>query len=246
MNVRASLNALTNAQRWERESEDMNRNGLKVVCGHGVLRRWAAVGCAGALLAGVALAQPAPAAAQKTRDIVLDTVMAPALSPVVVVPGGAVAPVRSDAMLVSVLVESADGTLTPRSTEQMFRTGERFRVRLLAAREARVSFYNTNPQGVFNPQPVWQGSVTPGQETISPRLRLEGNTGVDQLHVVLEPEAPPQGVIAWLQGLLRGSRSAPGQGSRDIRLDVENTPQATYLLNTEGQGLMTTVRIVHR
>lgn len=173
-------------------------------------------------------------AAESTKDVVIDRVAAPVVA--VAAPAA-----TTDAMAVSVLLESPDGTLTPRSTDTMFRTGDRFRVKLLASRDARVALYNTNPKGVLSPEPVWSGDVKVGLDTITPRLRLDGNSGIDYLHIVMEPTAPPQGVFAWLGSWLRKD-----EGAKDIRLDVQNTPAATYVLNPNGQGLVTTMRIVHR
>lgn len=193
-----------------------------------------------AAILGLSLGLPLAASAETAkgptaRDIVLDRLQISPL-PIATPPAAG-----NDAMAVSVLVEALDGSLTPRSTETLFSTGERFRVKVMASRPGRISLFNTNPRGEFNPNPIWQGQVAPGQETVSPRLVLDGNSGTDLLHVVLEPEqaAAPQGVIAWLQGLLRGN-------SRDIKLDVQNTNSATYIVNPVGQGVTTTVRIVHR
>lgn len=174
-----------------------------------------------------------------TKDIVLDRVAAPAARAT-----GPSANASSDAMAVSVLLESTDGMLTPRPVTTPFATGDRFRVKLLAARDGQVALYNTNPRGEFNPRPVWRGEVKVGQETITPRLRLDGQSGVDYLHVVLEPaQAPSGGVIAWLTSWLsKDGSSAP----KDIRLDSESTTSGTYLVNQSGQGLATTIRIVHR
>ena len=185
---------------------------------------------------------PAVMAAESTKDIVLDRINAPVTA--VVGPAAAAAPTaRSEAMAVSVLLESADGTLTPRAADKMFRTGDRFRVKLLASRDAKVALYNTNPKGVLTKEPIWTGEVKVGQETITPRLRLEGNSGVDLLHIVLEP-AKEQGILSWLTGWL--SKTKDGTTSKDISLDVQNTESATYLLSNKGQGLVTTMRIVHR
>ena len=85
--------------------------------------RWLPL-CAALFLASAAHAQRA------AKDVVLDQVAAP------IVMSGATT-VRNDAMVVSVLVESPDGTLRPRSTETLFRTGERFRIKVLASREGR-------------------------------------------------------------------------------------------------------------
>jgi hypothetical protein len=168
---------------------------------------------------------------RSAKDIVLDRVAAPVIST------APVAAPANDAMAVSVLVESIDGTLTPRSTQNVFKTGDRFRVKILAARDGVVELYNTNPKGETTA--VWKGEVKVGLETISPRLRLEGTSGEDQLHVVLIPSQPPSGGIGnWLSGLFKGT-------SKDIRLDVQNTANSTYVVNTGGQGASTTVRIVH-
>lgn len=173
--------------------------------------------------------------AAETKDIVLERVRAPAI--------GAPATSGGDAMAVSVLQEAPDGTLTPRATDRVFRTGDRFRVKVLASRDAHVSLFNTNPSGVLRNEPVWRGEVKVGQELITPRLRLDGQSGTDLLHVVLEPKREAAGVVTWLGSWLRRMKDG---SAKDIRLDVQNTDTATYLLNANGQGLVTTVRIVHR
>lgn len=196
------------------------------------------------LLLGAALATLAAGALAdgggSTKDIVLDRLRSPlvTLSP-------AAAP-AGDAMAVSVLLEAADGTLTPKGLDSVFRTGDRLRVKLLASREAKVSLYNTNPRGETTPTPIWQGQVRPGQETLSPRLALTGTSGVDQLHVLLEPlpSAQPGGPLAWLTNWLRAGKDG-GADSKDIRIDVQNTASASYLFNPQGQGLVSTVRIAH-
>ena len=188
------------------------------------------------LLASALLLVGATAQAQSAKDIVLDRVAAPVARP-------AAAPASNDAMAISVLIESPDGSLAPKSTNSLFNTGDRFRIKLLASRSAKVSLYNTNPLGQFNPKPVWQGEVKVGQETITPRLRLDGNSGVDYLHVVLEPEQAPQGVVSWISSWLTKEGS---EAPKDIRLDSENSPTTSYLVNQTGQGLVSTIRIVHR
>jgi len=188
------------------------------------------------LLASALLLVGATAQAQSAKDIVLDRVAAPVARP-------AATPASNDAMAISVLIESPDGSLAPKSTNSLFNTGDRFRIKLLASRSAKVSLYNTNPLGQFNPKPVWQGEVKIGQETITPRLRLDGNSGVDYLHVVLEPEQAPQGVVAWISSWLTKEGS---EAPKDIRLDSENSPTTSYLVNQTGQGLVSTIRIVHR
>jgi hypothetical protein len=165
-----------------------------------------------------------------TKDIVLERVTA--------VPAAAVA--NSDAMTVSVLVESPNGILIPRSTQAVFRTGERLRIKVLASRDGNISIHNTNPAGQTTE--VWRGAVKFGQETISPRMVLTGQTGQDQLHVVLEPlTQPPGGIMGWLSSWWD---SLLGK-SKDIRLDTQSTQQSTYVLNPAGQGVASTLRIVH-
>lgn len=174
-----------------------------------------------------------------TKDIVLDRLV-PAAAPAT----GAAAPAstgQGDAMAVSVLVESADGSLTPRSTQALFKTGERLRIKVLASRSGKISVHNTNPAGVTSP--VWEGEVQAGQETISPRMVLTGLSGQDQLHVVLAPVSVSQGVGQWLSQWFSAAKSSQ---AKDIRLDSQSTPQATYVLNPGGQGLVSTVRIVHK
>lgn len=188
------------------------------------------------LFASGLLLATAAVQAQSAKDIVLDRVAAPVARP-------AATPTTNDAMAISVLIESPDGSLTPRSTNSLFNTGDRFRIKLLASRSAKVSLYNTNPLGQFNPKPVWQGEVKVGQETITPRLRLDGNSGVDYLHLVLEPEQAPQGVVSWISNWLTKEGS---EAPKDIRLDSENSPTTSYLVNQTGQGLVSTIRIVHR
>ncbi|MES2938482.1 MAG: hypothetical protein V4864_12430 [Pseudomonadota bacterium] len=188
-----------------------------------------------ALSLAVALALPLAGHAQgAAKDVVVDRVTGP------LVTVGA-AP-RNDAMIVSVLLEQPDGTLLPRSTETAFNTGDRFRVKLLASREGRVALCNTPPSGIPNPEPVWRGEVRPGQETISPRLRLSGTSGggFEQLHAVLEPPGEAN-VCRWLAGHVANKTVA-----KDIVLDQQSTPQATYLLAAPNTGLVATMRIFHR
>lgn len=178
------------------------------------------------------LALPLTAMAAGTKDIVLDRI-----TPVTTTTA---AQTTSDAMAVSILVESPDGSLAPRSTEVLFRTGERLRVKVLASRSGKVSIHNTNPAGATSL--VWSGDVQVGQETISPRMVLTGLSGEDRLHVVLEPVQVPQGIMGWLNNWLAGAK---GGAAKDIRLDTQSTSEATYVLNPSGQGLVSTVRIVH-
>jgi hypothetical protein len=185
--------------------------------------------CAALAFAGNAFAQRA------AKDVVLDQVAAP------IVMSGAPA-VRNDAMVVSVLLESPDGTLRPRSTEALFRTGERFRIKVLASREGRVSLYNTTPAGVFKPQPIWRGEVRAGQETITPRLVLDSSSGagVEQIHVVLEPAGSGAPSDSWF------ARWFDKGASKDVRVDQQSTADATYMLADTGTGLLATVRIRQR
>lgn len=182
-------------------------------------------------------------AATSTKDIVLDRVLAP-----VAISNPAAQ--AQDAMAVSVLLESPDGTLSPKSTNTLFRTGDRFRIKVIASRDAKLSIYNTTPRGELKPQPVWQGAIAYGQETITPRLEITdaSGAGTEQLHFVLEPVSVPQGVLTWLSNWFDSIKpgSSKSTSTKDIRLDVQNTPVATYTLNQNGQGLVNSIRIVHR
>jgi hypothetical protein len=171
----------------------------------------------------------------QTKDIVLDLVTArPAGASAASQPAGP----ASDAMVVSILVESPNGQLTPRSVNSLFNSGERFRVKVRASRDGKIALYNTKPNGELVAKPLWRGDVSRGLEIIAPRLRIEGTSGTDQLHIVLEPAKEP-GVFAWLGNWLGGK-------SKDIRLDTANTTSDTYLLGNPGKGLVTTLNITHR
>jgi hypothetical protein len=181
---------------------------------------------------GVALVAPQCGLAQgsATKDIVLDRINRPAAQANPAAPG--------DAMSVSVLLESPAGSLVPKPTSGAFKTGDRFRLKVLAARDGKISLFNTPPNGKLNPEPIWRGNVDRGLELVTPRLRLDGKKGTDQLHVLLEPP-DVSGVTGWLSSFLGGK-------SKDIQLDVQNTTSATYLVNPTGKGLVTTLRITHR
>ena len=186
-----------------------------------------------------ALGSASQAFAGTTKDVVLDRL----------VQAQGTEQVSADAMAVSVLQESPDGTLRARGVDAKMRTGDRLRIKVIASRAGKLSIYNTTPQGEFKPEPVWSGTVRPGQETVSPRLALtnQSGAGIEQLHVVLEPASVSGGMFVWvgqwLSSLGSGVRSA---SSKDIVLDVETTPTATYLVNARGQGLVTTVSVAHR
>lgn len=195
--------------------------------------------CALSVLSAVAQAAPA-----QTKDIVLDRVrIRPVASTPVALPANnapmqTTAYANGDAMVVTILQQKADGTLVPRPTNAVFKTGNRFRVKLLASRDGKVALYNTKPTGELVTEPLWRGDVSKGLEIITPALRLEANKGTEQLHIVLEP-AQETGVIAWLSSWLKTS-------PKDIRLDVQNTRSDTYLLGLEGKGLLTTLFITHK
>lgn len=170
----------------------------------------------------------------QTKDIVLDLITSrPASAAPVAAPA-------SDAMVVSILVESPNGQLTPRSANSLFNSGERFRVKVRASRDGKIAIYNTKPTGELVAKALWRGDVSRGLEVIAPRLRIEGSSGTDQLHIVLEPaKEKPAGVFSWLGNWIGGK-------SKDIRLDTANTASDTYLLGNPGKGLVTTVNITHR
>ena len=194
-----------------------------------ILSALVALQCAGAL------AQTAPAATAK--DVVLAS-----LAPAPAAENGAAQPARADSMVVSVLVEGPFGMLLPRSTDATFVTGERFRIKLLAPRDAEVLFYNTNPAGQTASTPLWRGNIKGGVETLSDMLELSGSSGEDQLHIVLQPRVPEANPYAWFHNLWG---NASGRAGKDIRLVTESTPQSTYFYNPNGQGGYLTVRIRH-
>ena len=179
------------------------------------------------------------------KDIVLNRINAPQAAASNVRPAtAAINTVSSmhangDAMVISVLQETANGGLKPHPTNTLFKTGDKFRVKMFASRDGKVALYNTKPTGELVQKALWRGDVTRGLEIISPSMRLEGNKGTDQLHIVLEPTQETAGVMVWLSNWL-------GSSSKDIRLDVQNTPSDTYLLGVAGKGLVTTLRINHR
>lgn len=185
------------------------------------------------LLAATLMASAAAGAA--TKDIVLDQVTAPLLH---VTPTAAMA--NAESMVVSVLVAAPNGTMTPRSTQEMFRTGERIHLKVLSSRAGDIEIYNTNPVGQVSR--VWAGTVRVGEETISPRMAITGNRGEDFLHVVLTPQRPSGSVLEWLREVLSGKGKSV---RKDVVLDTQSTPTSTYVVNTAGQGVTTTVRIVH-
>jgi hypothetical protein len=220
------------------------------------------------LVAALALASLAGMAGASTKDIVIDQLRAPLLAPATARPA-------ADAMAVSVLVESPDGTLMPRSTAVPFRTGERFRVKVITGRDGRIALYNTRPDGVTGSQPVWSGPVRAGEELITQRLRIDGQSGTDLLHVVLEPTlgaapavaaavapVPAATVVAtpaaaepsqagrvwnWLRRVLgiNDKGVADAGATKDIVLDTLSTGTATYVSNPRGDGLTTTITIQH-
>ena len=189
-----------------------------------------------ALAAMVALSITGAATAA-TKDVVLDRIVTPiyATAPMAVQPA-------SDAMVVSVLVASYDGSLTPRSTNTLFRTGDRIHLKVLTSRDGAIEVYNTTPRGETSRTPIWKGEVRVGEELITPRLLLTGTSGEDQIHVVLTPSKPDVSIFDWLADILRGK----GKSSRkDVVLDTQSTATSTYIVNTAGQGLTTTIRVAH-
>lgn len=203
-----------------------------------------------AACAMAATAYAAPDTEADIKDIVLNRINAPLVvtNPTATPAATRPTPVNSvtsihangDAMMVSVLQESANGGLKPHPTNTLFKTGDKFRVKMLASRDGKVALYNTKPTGELVKEPLWRGDVTRGLEIISPSMRLEGTKGTDKLHIVLEPAVPESsGMLAWLGTWL-------GSTSKDIRLDVQNTHSDTYLLGVANKGLVTTLRITHR
>lgn len=195
----------------------------------------------------LALGLVAAATAQEGRRQAKDVVLAPLMPAAAAQPMGAPRPAANyDGMAVSVLLETPEGVLVPRSTETVFSTGQHFRLKVMAPRDGEILVYNTNPLGQTSPAPVWKTPVRAGLEAVSPPLMLTGNRGEDQLHVVLQPvAAPPQGAFAWFQDLFAG-KNLPTKASKDVQLVTESTPQATYFYNTGGQGGYVTIRVRHQ
>ncbi len=131
-------------------------------------------------IAAVFLAGATGAHAHASKDVVLDTGYTSAAPSTPVEDTG-------NALTVTVLGENPQGYLGPRSTEESFRTGERFRLKVLSAYDGLIEIYNTNPIGQTTARPIWRGPVQAGIEAIGPRLRLDGYSGHDQVHVVLTP-----------------------------------------------------------
>lgn len=181
---------------------------------------------------GASVAHAQGGAAATAKDIVLAGVASAAqLAP------GAPSP---DALAVSVLVEGPYGMLTPRPVDASFSNGDRFRIKLLSPRDGDILVYNTTPRGVTGQAPIWKTSVKSGVETISDPMQVVGDSGEDQLHVVLQPKTAPASPFAWFQNLF-----SSGKTGKDIRLVTENTQQATYFYNPNGQGGYVTIRIRH-
>lgn len=188
------------------------------------------IGLQCAIGASAAFAQAASAPAAK--DVVLAS-----LAPAVQNAGDAS---RPDALAVSVLVEGAYGMLTPRPADAPFSNGDRFRIKLLSPRDGEVLVYNTNPQGQTGQAPIWKTTVRAGVEAVSDLMQVTGNSGEDQLHVVLQPKAPTANPFEWFQNLF-----SSGKTGKDVRLVTENTQQGTYFYNPSGQGGYVTIRIRH-
>jgi hypothetical protein len=189
-----------------------------------------------------AVAAGSYAASSEIKDIVIDRIQSSPRASISTQarPVNAVTSIgaNGDAMVVRLLLESANGALKPRPTNTLFHSGDRFRVKMRASRDGKVALYNTKPTGELVAEPLWRGDVSRGLEIISPAMRLEGTKGIDQLHIVLEP-AQAAGDVTWLGGWLGGK-------NKDIRLDVQNTNSDTYLLGVGDKGLVTTVRIKHK
>jgi len=144
---------------------------------------------------------------------------------------------RQAGMSVSVLVASAGGELIPRATDAPFRTGERFRLRVLPTVNGTLVIANTNPAGLT--REVLRLPVRAGLEALVPagedsEFQLVGQAGEDVLHLSLYAE---------------GSRLPPendaGAGAKDIRLVTQSTSDASYVVGEAGQPLYTRVVVRH-
>ena len=72
--------------------------------------------------------------------------------------------------------------------------GARFQLRIGANHAGLLTVQAINPNGVANPQPLWQGEVLAGRPIVTPMLRLAGTRGVETVRMVLV--SPGDGEIA--------------------------------------------------
>jgi|JRYI01.1.fsa_nt_gb hypothetical protein len=188
---------------------------------------------AGALLAlgwlgGGALVQ-AGAGEPQAKDIVLSSLSGRAAT--------AEPSSRQAGMSVSVLVASAGGELIPRATDAPFRTGERFRLRVLPTVDGTLVIANTNPAGLT--REVLRLPVRAGLEALVPagagsEFQLVGQAGEDVLHLSLYAEGsrlPPEGEA--------------GAGAKDIRLVTQSTSDASYVVGDVDEPLYTRMVVRH-
>jgi len=139
-------------------------------------------------------------------------------------------------MSVSVLVSGPDGLLTPRATDGIFKTGDRFRLRVLPTRDGTLLISNTDPQN--QTKELLRVPVRGGLETLIPTepdnlFQLVGQGGDDILHLQLYPSNLPQ--------------PAPGTlASKDIRLVTQSTGSASYVVGESAQPVYARVVVRHQ
>lgn len=179
-------------------------------------------------LTAFACAIPATAAdSPRAKDIVLTSLAKP--------PAPAT-PASNYGMSVSVLISGHDGLLTPRSTEGVFRTGDKFRLRVLPTRDGTIVISNTDPKN--QTRELLRLPVRGGLETLVPAepdnlFQLVGEAGDDVLHLQLFPSNLPQ----------------PAQGallSKDIRLVTQSTGSASYVVGETTQPIYTRIVVRHQ
>lgn len=71
-------------------------------------------------------------------------------------------------------------------------SGSRFQIKLQSAQGGYLMVHTINPQGALSAQPLWSGSVQPGQITTTGVMRLQGERGQETL--LLQLMATPGGV----------------------------------------------------
>lgn len=190
-----------------------------------------------ALASALALAAAAQAQSLQAKDIVLTRLGGVAPATAAAAPARA-AVAASQGMAVSVLVLGEDGLLYPRAATAPFKTGERFRLRVLPTVDGTLVLANTSAQG--STVELLRMTVRAEQETLIPSepdqlLQLAGPGGEEVLHLRLFPAGQP------VQGA-----AAPQLAAKDIRLVTQSTASASYVAGPSDQSLYTRVVVGHQ
>lgn len=169
------------------------------------------------------------AAPPKAKDIILTRLSNP-------VPTTTPTQSSTYGMSVSVLVVGQDGLLMPRATDTVFKTGDRFRLRILPTLDGTIVISNTDPQN--QTRELVRVPVRAGLETLIPAepdnlFQLVGQSGDDILHLQLYPNSLPQPAVG-------------GLASKDIRLVTQSTGSASYVVGQANQPVYTRVVVRHQ